>query len=62
MSPGLISLSNVTSFSAHKIFTNSVSEPHASPLFTIICRLPCELHPRFIKSSGRWLEVGLAEL
>lgn len=56
MSPGLISLSNVTSFPAHKIFTSSMSEPHASSLFTIICKLPCELHPGFIKKAqeGGW--------
>lgn len=58
MSPGLISLSDVTSFSALKIFTSSMSEPHASSLFTIICKLPCELHPGSIKSSGRRLEMG----
>lgn len=62
MSPGLVSLSNVTFFSAHKILTSNMSEQHASSLFTIICKLPCELHPGFIKSSGRWLEVELAEL
>lgn len=56
----LISLFDVTSFSAHKIFMNSLSEPHASSLFSIICKLPCELHPGSIKSSGRWLERAAA--
>lgn len=56
------SFPSITSFSAHKIFTSRVSKPRASSLFTIICKLPCELHPCSIKSSGRCWKRQRAEL